>query len=55
MRTQNLRLKGNRKDIPIKPPDLELESTLVGSNYLCLKLIFMVQKTFDRIGIFFLF
>ena len=29
------------------PPDLALLSTLIGSNYPCLELIFMVQKVFE--------
>ena len=29
------------------PPDLALLSTLSGSNYLCLELIFMVPKVFQ--------
>ena len=29
------------------PSDLELLSTLVGSNYSCLELIFMVPKVFE--------
>ena len=29
------------------PPDLALLSTLIGSNYLCLELIFMVPKVFE--------
>ena len=29
------------------PPDLALSSTLIGSNYPCLKLILMVPKVFD--------
>ena len=29
------------------PPDLALLSTLTGSNYLCLELIFMVPKVFE--------
>ena len=29
------------------PPDLALSSTLIGSNYPCLELIFMVPKVFE--------
>ena len=29
------------------PPDLAILSTLIGSNYPCLELIFMVQKVFE--------
>ena len=29
------------------PPDLVLLSTLIGSNYPCLELIFMVPKVFE--------
>ena len=29
------------------PPDLALSSTLIGSNYPCLELIFMVTKVFE--------
>ena len=29
------------------PPDLALSSTLIGSNYLCLELIFMVPNVFE--------
>ena len=29
------------------PPDLALLSTLIGSNYPCLELIFMVPKVFE--------
>ena len=44
--TAYLHGKENQKDIPIKPPDLALYSTLIGSNYPCLELIFMVPKVF---------
>ena len=36
-----------KKDITIKPPDLALLSTLIGSNYPCLELIFIVPKVFE--------
>ena len=35
------------KKILIKPPDWALLSTLIGSNYPCLELIFMVPKVFE--------
>ena len=35
------------KEIIIMPPDLALLSTLIGSNYPCLELIFMVPKVFE--------
>ena len=35
------------KEILIMPPDLALLSTLIGSNYPCLELIFMVPKVFE--------
>ena len=35
------------KEILIMPSDLALLSTLIGSNYPCLKLIFMVPKVFE--------
>ena len=34
-------------EILIMPPDLALLSTLIGSNYPCLELIFMVPKVFE--------
>ena len=40
-------LKKLGKDIPIMPPDLALLSTLIGSNYPCLELIFMVPEVFE--------
>ena len=33
--------------MPIIPPDLALSLTLIGSNYPCLKHIFMVTKVFE--------
>ena len=33
--------------IAILPPDLALLTTLIGSNYPCLELIFMVPKVFE--------
>ena len=36
----------NQRDV-IMPPDLALLSTLIGSNYPCLELIFMVPKVFE--------
>ena len=35
------------KDILILPPDRALLSTLIGSNYPCLELIFMVPTVFE--------
>ena len=35
------------KEVLIMPPDLALLSTLIGSNYPCLELIFMVPKVFE--------
>ena len=35
------------KEILIMPPDLALLSTLIGSNYPCLELIFMVPQVFE--------
>ena len=39
------------------PPDLALSSTLIGSNYPCLELIFMVPKVFEplKLTVFFSF
>ena len=43
MRTRNiLPDKENRKDIPIMPPGLALQLTLISSNYLRLEHVFMV-------------
>ena len=39
--------KKTPNDTPIMPPNLELSSTLIGSNYPCLELIFMVPKVFE--------
>ena len=47
MRTHNIPSYENRKDIPIIPSDLALLSILIGSNYPCLELIFMVPKVFE--------
>ena len=38
------------KEILIKSPDLALLSTLIGSNYPCLELIFMVPKVFEPLN-----
>ena len=38
------------KEILIMPPDLALLSTLIGSNYPCLELIFMVPKVFEPLN-----
>ena len=35
------------KEILFKSPDLALLSTLIGSNYPCLELIYMVPKVFE--------
>ena len=42
--------KKNQKDIPIKPPDLALKSTLIDSNYPCLERIFLVPKVFEQLN-----
>ena len=47
MRTQNILSHENGKDIHIRPSDLALLSSLNGSNYPCLELIFMVPKAFE--------
>ena len=48
MRTHNIpSCYRNSKEILIMPPDLVLLLTLVGSNYPCLELIFMVPKVFE--------
>ena len=48
MRTHNIpSCYRNSKEIFIMPPDLALLLTLVGSNYPCLELIFMVPKVFE--------
>ena len=47
MRTNNILLHENGKDIPIRPSDLALLSSLTGSNYPCLELIFMVPQVFE--------
>ena len=45
MRTHNTPpCYGKIKEILIMPPDRALLSTLIGSNYPCLELIFMVPK-----------
>ena len=44
MRTNNI---PKSKNVPIKPPDPALSSTLIGSNYPCLELFFMVPKVFE--------
>ena len=47
MRTHNIPQCFRKiKEILIMPPDLALLSTLIGSNYPCLELIFMVPKLF---------
>ena len=47
MRTHNILSHENGKDIPIRPSDLELLSSLISSNYPCLELIFMVPRVFE--------
>ena len=48
MRTHNLLPCYRRnKEILIMQPDLALLSTLIGSNYPCLELIFIVPKVFE--------
>ena len=48
MRTHNIPpCYGKIKKILIMPPELALLSTLIGSNYPCLELIFMVPKVFE--------
>ena len=48
MRTHNIPPCNRKiKEILIMPPDLALLSTLTGSNYRCLELIFMVSKVFE--------
>ena len=48
MRTHNiLPCYRKIKEILIMRPDLALLSTLIGSNYPCLELIFMVPKVFE--------
>ena len=45
--TQHTFMLSKIKEILIIHPDLELLSTLIGSNYPCLELIFMVPKVFE--------
>ena len=48
MRTHNIPSCYRKvKEILIMPPDLTLLSTLIGLNYPCLQLIFMVPKVFE--------
>ena len=48
MRTHNIPPSYRKiKEILIMPPDLALLSTLIGSNYPCLELIFMVPKVLE--------
>ena len=48
MRTHNIpSCYRKSKENLILPPDLALSSTLIGSNYPCLELIFMVPKVFE--------
>ena len=45
--TQHTSMLYKIKDILIMPPDLALLSTLIGSNYPSLELIFMVPNVFE--------
>ena len=45
--TQHTSMYYKIKEILIMPPDLALLSTLIGSNYPCLELIFIVPKVFE--------
>ena len=45
--TQHTFMLKKIKDILIKSPDLALLSTLIGSNYPCLELIFIAPKVFE--------
>ena len=48
MRTHNIPSCYRKiKEILIMPLDLAVSSTLIGSNYPCLKLIFIVQEVFE--------
>ena len=47
LRTYNIPSCYRKSDILIMPSDLALFSTLIGSNYPCLELIFMVPKMFE--------
>ena len=50
MRTHNIpSCYSNSKRSLLCSPDLALSSTLIGSNYPCLELIFMVPKVFERL------
>ena len=52
MRTHNIPSCYRKvKEILIMPPDLTLLSTLIGSNYPCLELIFMVPKVFEPLEV----
>ena len=47
MRTHNIPSCYRKSEILIMHPALALLSTLIGSNYPCLELIFMVPKVFE--------
>ena len=49
MNTQYTFMLQKIKEILIMPPDLALLSTLNGSNYPCLELIFMVPEVFESL------
>ena len=50
--TTYLLVKENQKDKLVMPPDFALWLTLISSNYLCLKHIFMVPKVFEPLKIY---
>ena len=53
MRTHNIPSYYRKIEvILIMPPDLALLSTLIGSNYPCLELIFMVPQVFEPLKIY---
>ena len=62
MRTQNIPSCYRKSEILIMPSDLALLSTLIGSKYPCLELLFMVPEVFEPLkfdcikfrGVFFL-
>ena len=47
MRTHNIPSYYRNSKILIMPPDPALLSILIGSNYPCLELVFMVPKVFE--------
>ena len=50
-----LRVKENRKYIPIMPPDLALLLTLISSNYPCLEHIVIVSSVFEPLKFYFVY